>query len=226
MAVKIDALVNGYRVMGFEQLAGLKEQLAKQAEEAKAKSKPPRAPRPARPAPRPARPVKAEPVDPVVHTIGKLQKRFPHAFPKNPSPKVPLKVGIFEDLMAVAPELALSEAELREAIKTWCRGSRYWTSLVEDAVRVNLVGDEAGRVSSVDAARARHLEKKRAARSGSKAQAVAKTPAATAAPVAPVAPAAPVAPVATAKPAAPATPAAPAATATPAATPAAATAQE
>jgi ProP effector len=220
MAVKIDALVNGYRVMGFEQLAGLKEQLAKQAEEAKAKSKPPRAPRPARPAPRPARPVKAEPVDPVVHTIGKLQKRFPHAFPKNPSPKVPLKVGIFEDLMAVAPELALSEAELREAIKTWCRGSRYWTSLVEDAVRVNLAGDEAGRVSSVDAARARHLEKKRAARSGSKAQAAAKTPAATAAPVASAAP------VATAKPAAPATPAAPAATATPAATPAAATAQE
>jgi len=206
--------------MGFEQLAGLKEQLAKQAEEAKAKSKPPRAPRPARPAPRPARPVKAEPVDPVVHTIGKLQKRFPHAFPKNPSPKVPLKVGIFEDLMAVAPELALSEAELREAIKTWCRGSRYWTSLVEDAVRVNLAGDEAGRVSSVDAARARHLEKKRAARSGSKAQAAAKTPAATAAPVASAAP------VATAKPAAPATPAAPAATATPAATPAAATAQE
>jgi ProP effector len=220
MAVKIDALVNGYRVMGFEQLAGLKEQLAKQAEEAKAKSKPPRAPRPARPAPRPARPVKAEPVDPVVHTIGKLQKRFPHAFPKNPSPKVPLKVGIFEDLMAVAPELALSEAELREAIKTWCRGSRYWTSLVEDAVRVNLAGDEAGRVSSVDAARARHLEKKRAARSGSKAQAAAKTPAATAARVASAAR------VATAKPAAPATPAAPAATATPAATPAAATAQE
>ena len=87
--------------MGFEQLAGLKKQLAKQAEQAKAKQveqskaeqtkakKPPRARR-AAPAPAPAPAVPSKPVDPVVHTIGKLQKRFPLAFPKNPAPKVPL----------------------------------------------------------------------------------------------------------------------------------------
>jgi ProP effector len=199
--------------MGFEQLAELKEQLAKEQEakraQAKHKSqpakpvaKPPRAPRPeprsadARPKPRPAdarttgarpdaprraadarhadaRPapvvVKSKPVDPVVLTIGKLQKRFPKAFPKNPSPKVPLKIGIFEDLLAHAAELALSETELRAAIKIWCRGSRYWTSMVAGAARVDLSGEEAGRVSPEDGVRALKLEEGRLARVASKA---------------------------------------------------------
>lgn len=146
--------------MGFEQLAGLKEQLAKQAANNAAKKKPPRA---RRPAPAPAAP--AKPVDPVVHTIGKLQKRFPLAFPKNPAPKVPLKVGIFDDLMKHAEELGLSERELRSAIKIWCRGNRYWTSLVEGAPRIDLAGGNAGVVSTADAARAVHLEANRAARS-------------------------------------------------------------
>ena len=98
------------------------------APDTKPVAKPPRHPRPAA---RPAAPapvaVRSKPVDPVVLTIGKLQKRFPKAFPKNPLPKVPLKIGIFEDLLAHATELALSETELRAAIKIWCRGSRYWT---------------------------------------------------------------------------------------------------
>jgi ProP effector len=190
--------------MGFEQLAELKEQLAKeqQAKQAQAKpkpakpvAKPPRAPRPAdtrpagarpadtRPAaPRPAaaRPapvvVKSKPVDPVVLSIGKLQKRFPKAFPKNPSPKVPLKIGIFEDLLAQATELALSETELRAAIKIWCRGSRYWTSMVAGAVRVDLSGEEAGRVSPEDGVRALKLEEGRLARVASKAAVPEKPP--------------------------------------------------
>jgi ProP effector len=130
-----------------------------------------RPPRPPRPAARPAAPVavKSKPVDPVVLTIGKLQKRFPKAFPKNPSPKVPLKIGIFEDLLAHAAELGLSETELRAAIKIWCRGSRYWTSMVEGAVRVDLAGEEAGRVSPEDGVRATKLEEGRLARVASKA---------------------------------------------------------
>ena len=189
--------------MGFEQLAELKEQLAKEQQakraQAKPKSKPakpvaksPRAPRPgprsgdartagarpdtprhaaarnadARPAPVVA---KSKPVDPVVLTIGKLQKRFPKAFPKNPSPKVPLKIGIFEDLLAHAAELALSEIELRAAIKIWCRGSRYWTSMVAGAARVDLSGEEAGRVSPEDGVRALKLEEGRLARVASRA---------------------------------------------------------
>ena len=152
--------------MGFEQLAGLKEQLKKQAANNAAKKKAPRARRPAPAAP-PKPETPSKPVDPVVHTIGKLQKRFPLAFPKNPAPKVPLKVGIFEDLMKHAEELGLNERELRSAIKVWCRGNRYWTCLVEGAPRIDLAGASAGEVSSADAARAVHLESNRLARTAS-----------------------------------------------------------
>ncbi|RQQ43520.1 ProQ/FinO family protein [Burkholderia stagnalis] len=98
------------------------------------------------------------PVDPVIVAIGKLQKRFPLAFPRNPAPKVPLKVGIWADLAADAQAIGLSEAELRDAMSTWCRGNRYWSCLVEDAVRIDLQGNEAGRVTRDDAARARRLK--------------------------------------------------------------------
>jgi ProP effector len=117
-----------------------------------------------------ARPaVDAKPVDPVVKSIGRLQKRFPVAFPKNPAPKLPLKVGIFEDLMVHAKELSLSEAELRDAIKTWCRGSRYWKCLVEGAARVDLTGAEAGKVTAQEASGAQRLQAHRAGKGAPKA---------------------------------------------------------
>jgi ProP effector len=147
--------------MGFEQLAALKEQLAKRAEIAPTKK-----PRTRRSAPA----ASSKPVDPVVRTIGKLQKRFPRAFPKNPAPKVPLKIGIFEDLMVHATELGLSERELRGAIKVWCRGNRYWTCLVEGANRLDLTGAPAGEVTSADAGRATQFETNRSARSTSTAE--------------------------------------------------------
>ncbi|WP_236702020.1 ProQ/FinO family protein [Cupriavidus basilensis] len=65
------------------------------------------------------------------------KKRFPQPFSKNPAPKVPLKIGIFADLVQHAQELALIEAELREAIRTWCHGTRYWTCLAEGPSRVD-----------------------------------------------------------------------------------------
>ncbi|WP_454743613.1 ProQ/FinO family protein [Cupriavidus necator] len=148
--------------MGFEQLAALKAQLAAQAKAEKA-AKAAKAPKRARP-PRaqeatPANP--AKPVDPVVHTIARLQRRFPLAFPKNPAPKVPLKIGIFEDLLPHAQKLALTEADLREAIKTWCRGARYWACLIEGASRRDLTGQEAGQVRPEDAKRAQQLQARR-----------------------------------------------------------------
>jgi ProP effector len=201
-------------IMGFEQLAALKEQLAKQAAEkraakqakhakyAKPKQQPqqskeaaqakqasepkqaaeakhaahaehatgPKQARPARqaragrPAPtanRGAPAQKSKPVDPVVLTIGKLQKRFPKAFPKNPAPKVPLKVGIFKDLLVHAEELGLTEAALRDAIKVWCWGSRYWACVTDNAMRVDLNGEDAGQVLPAEAARARGLQARR-----------------------------------------------------------------
>jgi ProP effector len=110
-------------------------------------------------------------VDPVVKSIGRLQKRFPNVFPKNPAPKLPLKVGIFEDLVVHAKELSLSEAELRDAIKTWCRGSRYWKCLVEGAARVDLTGGDAGKVTAQEAAGAQRLQAHRAGRGAAKAAA-------------------------------------------------------
>lgn len=172
--------------MGFEQLAALKAQLTKEAKLKKQHERTADKPAPAakqgqkpggnRPAgkpaaktERPARPArsgaqpraneKTTPVDPVVRVIGKLQKRFPAAFPKNPAPKVPLKVGILADLIAQAADLQLSEAEIREAVSTWCRGSRYWACLTDGAARVDLAGEPAGTVTSRDAAFARNQAK-------------------------------------------------------------------
>ncbi|GAB7525038.1 hypothetical protein PBS_40270 [Paraburkholderia sp. 2C] len=88
-----------------------------------------------------------------------MQKRFPAAFPKKPAPKLPLKIGILQDLLPHAQELALNEAEIREAIATWCRGSRYWACLTEGAARVDLNGEPAGQVSSRDTAFARSLQR-------------------------------------------------------------------
>lgn len=127
--------------MGFEQLAALKAQLAAQAKAEKA-AKAAEVPKRATP-PRARDAVlanPAKPVDPVVHTIARLQRRFPLAFPKYPAPKLPLKIGIFEDLLPHAQKLALTEAELREAIKTWCRGARYWACLIEGTSRRDLAG--------------------------------------------------------------------------------------
>ena len=172
--------------MGFEQLAALKDQLAKQAEEKRMakraqhakpaqNAKPakqaeaPKQAKPGRAAPTAARHAQAQkapaqkskPVDPVVLSIGKLQKRFPKAFPKNPAPKVPLKVGIFKDLLEHSEELGLNEAALRDAIKVWCWGSRYWACISENAMRVDLNGQDAGQVLPPEAARARGLQAKR-----------------------------------------------------------------
>ncbi|MGF6721722.1 ProP effector [Paraburkholderia sp. GAS41] len=199
--------------MGFEQLAALKDQLAKQAEEkrmakraqhakpaqnakpakqaeapkqggASKQAETSKQARPGRAAPTSARHAQAQkapaqkskPVDPVVLSIGKLQKRFPKAFPKNPAPKVPLKVGIFKDLLEHSEELGLDEAALRDAIKVWCWGSRYWACVAENAMRVDLNGQDAGQVLPAEAARARGLQAKRqkarsAAQSGAAHQA-------------------------------------------------------
>lgn len=184
--------------MGFEQLAALKAQLKKQAAQQQAQQAPKKArpPRPARAgsgapaapaeakahanagarpkaaaqaaAPAAAHAPKGKPVDPVVQTFARMQKRFPLAFPKNPAPKVPLKVGIFEDLLAHAKVLGVDEAGLRDALRTWCRGSRYWACMVEGAKRVDLEGNEAGEVTRSDAVRALALKKGRSAKPAAK----------------------------------------------------------
>ncbi|WP_052738395.1 ProQ/FinO family protein [Robbsia andropogonis] len=107
---------------------------------------------PTRPTTRPERQV-----DPVVLTIGQLQKHFPLAFPKNPEPKKPLKLGISKDLAAQAETLSLTEPAILEAIKVWCQGSRYWAAMTNGAARVGLDGQPDGTVTPEQAGHARYL---------------------------------------------------------------------
>jgi ProP effector len=146
--------------MGFEQLAALKAERLR-----------PAAPKPtSQPthvdASAPTRQSKS--ADPVLRAIAALQKHFPKAFPRKPAVKLPLKVGILEDVLAHAQEIGVTEQDLRKALKVWCSGGRYWTCLVEDAARVDLKGEGSGFVSRDDAARALKMESNRAAKASAK----------------------------------------------------------
>jgi ProP effector len=128
--------------MPFSELASFRDQLAQQAAAEKIANQ----------KLKPAQPAKnTTPVDPVVLIIGRLQKQFPIAFPKNPAPKVPLKLGIHKDLFELSESMGISKIELREAIKTWCAGSRYWRCAVDGAVRFDLEGNAAGCVTKIEA---------------------------------------------------------------------------
>ncbi len=140
--------------MGFEKLATLKQQFADEAKAAQrqntAKAAKTTAP-------------KTPAVDPVVLIIGKLQKLFPKTFPKNPAPKVPLKVGILKDLVAQSETIKIAEEDIKLALKTWCRGARYWAVTVEGAERIDLDGQSAGSVSATEANQAKMLASRRRA---------------------------------------------------------------
>lgn len=148
--------------MGFEQLAALKRELelaakaqagAQQQQRRGQHKAPARGPKGA---PKGAR-RDTPPADPVVLAIARLQRQFPNAFPRKPAAKIPLKLGIHNDLYAQSEALKLSQDELKEAVKTWCQGSRYWACLTEGATRVDLAGAPAGTVTAPEAQRARQL---------------------------------------------------------------------
>ncbi|WP_130392944.1 ProQ/FinO family protein [Cupriavidus agavae] len=178
--------------MGFEQLAELRKLLAAKARQEDSPSpqakdtarvrKAPKVRKPAQeardetiPGPQTS-PPNLKPrspnseVDQTVVLLGKLQKRFPLAFPKKPAPKVALKVGILEDLLGVKDELRLSAEEIRAVLSMWCRGIRYWEAMVEGAPRVALDGTVVGQVTESDAIRARQLRGRRAKPSVAKAE--------------------------------------------------------
>ncbi|MBH9394255.1 ProQ activator of osmoprotectant transporter prop [Pseudomonas aeruginosa] len=143
--------------MGFEQLAERRDRLRAQAEQAKpaksaqskAKASPGRAAK------------KREPVDPEVEAIWRLQRHFPLAFPKNPAPKVPLKQGILEDAQQHLESLGITAEQLKQAIATWCQGNRYWSCMVEDAPRLDLQGQVAGKVTAEQAVYAKRQASRR-----------------------------------------------------------------
>jgi len=142
--------------MGFEQLASLRDELAHQAAAEKSLKR-----QNQKKTSEGGLSKKTAKVDPLVPIIGLLQKTFPLAFPKKPAAKVPLKIGIHNDILEQADQLKIDKNDLRKAIKTWCWGNRYWECLVEDAARVDLKGNSAGQVTKADADRARKLKDKR-----------------------------------------------------------------
>ncbi|MGE8464695.1 ProP expression regulator [compost metagenome] len=134
--------------MGFEQLAELRDRLRAEKEQVKADS----AKHPKRKSPPQAKP---RDLDPAVAAIWPLQKHFPLAFPVNPAPKVPLKEGIFKDAEQHLELLGLTPEQLKLGISTWCRGTRYWASMVEGAPRLDLSGQASGTVTAAQALHAK-----------------------------------------------------------------------
>ncbi|MFJ5298637.1 ProQ/FinO family protein [Pseudomonas sp. NPDC088368] len=134
--------------MGFEQLAELRDRL-------RAEKEPPKADN-AKHFKRKSSPhAKPRNQDPAVEAIWPLQKHFPLAFPVNPPPKVPLKEGILKDAEQHLELLGLTSEQLKLGISTWCRGTRYWASMVENAPRLDLSGQPAGVVTATQATHAK-----------------------------------------------------------------------
>ncbi|WDY59824.1 ProQ/FinO family protein [Pseudomonas sp. PSKL.D1] len=159
--------------MGFEQLAALRDRLRAEKEQTKAE-RPPQVKR------KPAAQAKPREQDPAVAAIWPLQKHFPLAFPVNPAPKVPLKEGIFKDAEQHLELLGITAEQLKLGISTWCRGARYWASMVEGAARLDLNGQAAG---TVTAAQAQYAKQQAFKQRGQERRNRAKAKASVAAPV-------------------------------------------
>jgi ProP effector len=139
--------------MGFEQLAELRDRLRAEKEQVKTGSRKPRERKSS---------VQAKPreQDPAVEAIWRLQKHFPLAFPVNPAPKVPLKEGILKDAEQHLELLGITSEQLKQGIATWCRGSRYWASMTENAPRLDLSGQAVGLVTAAQALYAKQQAKR------------------------------------------------------------------
>jgi ProP effector len=139
--------------MGFEQLAELRDRLRAEKVQVNTDST---KQRPRKPSPQ------TIPRDqsPALEAIWQLQKHFPLAFPVNPTPKVPLKEGIFKDAEQHLELLGISSEQLKQGIATWCRGSRYWASMTENAPRLDLNGEAVGLVTAAQALYAKQQAKR------------------------------------------------------------------
>ena len=139
--------------MGFEQLAELRDRLRAEKEQVKTDS----TKQHKRGASLQTKPREQ---DPAMEAIWRLQKHFPLAFPVNPAPKVPLKEGILKDAEQHLELLGISSEQLKLGIATWCRGSRYWASMMESAQRLDLSGQAVGAVTAAQALHAKQQAKR------------------------------------------------------------------
>ena len=80
---------------------------------------------------------------------------------RKPRGQVPLKQGILQDAQQHLELLGITAEQLKQAIATWCQGSRYWSCMVEDAPRLDLQGQVAGKVTAEQAVYARRQASRR-----------------------------------------------------------------
>lgn len=135
--------------MGFERLAGLRDRLRAENEQVKTDT-------PKQSKRMLTSEAKPRVLDPAEEAIRPLQKNFPLAFPVNPAPKVPLKEGIFKDAEQHLELLGITREQLKLGIATWCKGARYWASMVENAPRLDLDGHAVGTVTAAQASHSKH----------------------------------------------------------------------
>jgi ProP effector len=74
-----------------------------------------------------------------------LAERFPACFKLPGQPRLPLKVGIDQDIINIATDL--SETNVKQAIKRYAAAGEYYLASIEGAVRVDLGGEPAGVVT-------------------------------------------------------------------------------
>lgn len=134
--------------MGFEQLAELRDRLRAEKKQVQ-NERPKQRKRDSAPQAKPRE------QDPTVEAIWRLQKRFPLAFPVNPAPKVPLKEGILKDAEQHLELLGMTSEQLKLGIAAWCKGSRYWACMTENAPRLDLSGQAVGTVTAAQALHAK-----------------------------------------------------------------------
>jgi len=122
--------------------------------------------------------------------ITTLAERFPAAFAIYARRRKPLKIGVFDDLLA-ATAGSIPPAELKDALRAYCRSYGYFRACREGIARVDLAGQPAGAVTAAEAARAavcadrqlqRWQQKKAAAAPPAPAAPLAPAPAPAAAP--------------------------------------------
>ena len=83
---------------------------------------------------------------------GVLVAHFPGCFLPPHTPKRPLKIGVFEEVLSFFP--ALNEKHLRRALADYTSGPSYQAMMLEGAPRYDLNGDISGFVTPEQAAHA------------------------------------------------------------------------
>lgn len=78
-----------------------------------------------------------------------LVSHFPNCFCPKRTKKRPLKIGIFEDILAYFPEM--EKGDLQAALADYTRGPSYQSMMIDGAQRLDLNGAIVGYVTAEEA---------------------------------------------------------------------------